>query len=50
MTLNVPDLQGAHLDIVKEVITMAYAISMLDDPEMKQVHDNITTSICANDN
>ena len=28
----------------------AHAISILDEPEMKQVRDNITASICADDN
>ena len=30
--------------------TMAHAISILYKPEMKQVRDNITASICADDN
>ena len=47
----VPDIEGAHLDIVREVNdAVADAISMLDEPEMKQVRDNITASICADDN
>ena len=36
--------ERGHYDVV------AHAISMLDEPEMKQVHDNITASICADDN
>ena len=29
---------------------MAHAISIFDEPKMKQVRDNITASICADDN
>ena len=29
---------------------VAHAISILDEPEMKQVRDNITASICADNN
>ena len=36
--------EKGHYDAV------AYAISILDEPEMKLVHDNITASICADDN
>ena len=36
--------ERGHYDAV------AHAISMLDEPEMKQVRDNITASICADDN
>ena len=36
--------ERGHYDAVAD------AISMLDEPEMKQVRDNITASICADDN
>ena len=36
--------EKGHYDVV------AYAISILDEPEMKLVHDNITASICADNN
>ena len=36
--------ERSHYDVV------AHAISILYKPEMKQVRDNITASICADDN
>ena len=36
--------ERGHYDVVE------HAISILDEPEMKQVRDNITASICADDN
>ena len=36
--------ERGHYDVVAE------AISILDEPEMKQVRIDITTSICADDN
>ena len=36
--------ERGHYDAV------AHAISILDEPKMKQVRDNITTSICVDDN
>ena len=38
------DNERGHYDAVAD------AISILDEPEMKLVHDNITASICADDN